>query len=408
LLRWIGLNRLALLAKADPIVEKQFGSSVWPVEQRISGPAPAFPQMVERLNALVLPASHRRINARRPDGGPLDPAMMDATVGADQPDRIHDAAVWVGHLDRHFGHLTTEHLPRLPVGLLQRPNDLFLFTVDPGMTDADIPSWFPGLVGWYGLNMDQIRFIRRPTLVDHLRIPELAEVLGGHGPTDDYLSLLDRIAMRNALEPQHQPLVYVERTAMLARGSGGHAGETYLVKVLRKLGVPVIDPGTLAFRDQLAIYAGAKQIIFAEGTALHGRQGLGFANQTITILNRRLNERMGEPQIKRRCEKLTYVDTVRKIICPIRRDGALHMSYGISFYDTKVLFGAFRSAGVNLKPVWDDAEFKASVRHDVQAWISGNRARWSPAVFIKKTAPMRKPLREEGCEGLLGEKGRHS
>lgn len=76
-----------------------------------------------------------------------------------------------------------------------------------------------------------------------------------------------------ATPPNRGKVVYVSRSALTTKGC--HAGETYLCSVLQQLGVSVIWPEAMPLREQLQRYAGAEKLVFAEGSALHGRQLLG-------------------------------------------------------------------------------------------------------------------------------------
>jgi Glycosyltransferase 61 len=398
-MRW--LHRvMGLIGAQSAGLSRNSGDVRWPIDPH--RPDPAFPPALVERNALILPATRRRGKGRGADGGLVSDEIVRAEALLDQvPERLVEPAVWIGHLDRHFGHLMSEHLPCLPVVVQDHPDELYLFTADPGTDLTDVPGWFESLIGWYGLRLSQVRLITRPTLVDNLRRPVLAEALEGHGPSAEYLSVLDRLAIGHGLRPEPSDVLYIERTALMRAGRGAHAGERYLVQCLKKLGVRVLDPGPLPFRDQLAAYAGARHIVFAEGTAMHGRQGIGFVRQGITVLNRRPGERLARHLLEPRCETLSYAEATRCLAHPTWRDGHPFISYGISFYDIDALFAAFSAVGIKLRPVWNDRKFRMACREDVSAWIAGRRAEWPPALFRRNTVVMREILRKEGYGGLL-------
>ena len=93
----------------------------------------------------------------------------------------------------------------------------------------------------------------------------------------------------------------VSRAGIAQRGGGGHAGESYLIGLLRSKGVTVLDPGQADLSVQMAAYAGAVRLIFAEGSALHGRQLLGRVAQDIDVLRRRPGKVMAQAQLQPRC-----------------------------------------------------------------------------------------------------------
>ncbi|NCT13555.1 MAG: glycosyltransferase family 61 protein [Rhodobacterales bacterium] len=295
-------------------------------------------------------------------GRPVDqaPAPPDGPVAVlDRP------AVWGAPLRPHFGHLVSELLTRLPWSLQGRPDDAYLFATAPGQRPG--PA-FQTLAAWFGLASSQILHVTRPVRVATLRVWPQAEQLDHGAPEPAYLDLLDTIAARNGLVPAKAPLLYVTRDGLLARGKGGHAGEHHLVACLSRLGVPVLDPATAPLPDQLAHYAGAGRIVFAEGSALHGRQLLGWRAQQIVVLNRRRGARTAAAALQARCRSLTYVETARDVILAPPHAGRQRPECALSHYDLAALFAAFAALGVDLAPVWDMAAHDAAVAADMAAW----------------------------------------
>lgn len=94
-------------------------------------------------------------------------------------------------------------------------------------------------------------------------------------PPDWHLDLLEEVERLNRLAPIQNDVVYVSRNGYLAMGKGGTAGEAALTDALSRAGVAVLDPARTTLGTQMALYAGAKLFVFAEGSAIHGRQLLG-------------------------------------------------------------------------------------------------------------------------------------
>jgi hypothetical protein len=277
-------------------------------------------------------------------------------------------AVWGGFLDSHFGHFVADHVSRLPKALQERPDDLYLFTVDPGMTKDTLVPWVWQLFDWIGLRPDQVHLVTEPVVVRCLRVGAQAEMLHQIGPKPEYLALVE--AWAAGLAPVAAPLLYVSRAGSALQGGGGHAGESYVVSLLEKRGVAVLDPGQAALRVQLAAYAGAEHIVFAEGSALHGRQLLGRMAQDITVIRRRPDKRLAEASLRPRCRSLGYRDVGTHSLMAYWKSGAKRPNPALSLYDVPVLLRVFNRLGVDLTPEWDNAAYTNAALTDAEAWMT--------------------------------------
>lgn len=315
----------------------------------------------------IWPEFDHQVDARHCRGEvPVDhaPTRRDAGV------RITTPAVWGGILDRHFGHLVAEHLPRLPLSLRERPDDLYLFTLEPGLSEADVPARIWDLLAWYGLARAQVRIVTEPLRVACLRVAPQAEMLPLVAPSHSYLALLEARTQANALTADPNEVLYVTRSGFVAQGRGGHAGEGYLVDRLREQGVAVIDPANLPLRAQLAGYAGAANLVFAEGSAVHGRQILGRIPQDIHILRRRPGRSVARAMLRPRCTRLTYHSTSAALLTDTFPNGRPRPGSAAAIYDRRVLFSAFSALGVDLSDGWDEGDFHAAQIDDLRGWIA--------------------------------------
>ncbi len=145
-----------------------------------------------------------------------------------------------------------------------------------------------------------------PVRVRQLYVATQAEQLPNVGPCDAYLDLLDGNWKSKQLRPIGARVVYVSRSSLTTKGC--HAGQAYLCSVLQQLGVSVIWPEAMPLKEQLQRYAGAEKLVFAEGSAIHGRQLLGRLDQDILVLNRRPRSRIGWASLMPRCRRLTYAE----------------------------------------------------------------------------------------------------
>jgi Glycosyltransferase 61 len=282
------------------------------------------------------------------------------------------AAVWGGFLAPQFGHLVAEHLTRLPQSLLERPDDLYLFTVPPGETAETLPDYVWDVLDWHGLRRERCRIITEPCLVQTLRVAAQGEMLGKVPPRPAFIDLLDANARRNALVPEVNRVVYVSRAGMAAKGMGGHAGEGYLASLLHRCGVRVVDPAILPIRRQMEIYAGAEVLIFAEGSALHGRCLLGRVAQDIHVLRRRPLRNTASVQLAARCRRLAYHEVVGGSLGTRTATRASRADLELALYDSAALLAVLRDLGIDLGSLWDTDAALAATRSDTASWLASN------------------------------------
>ena len=147
--------------------------------------------------------------------------------------------------------------------------------------------------------------------------------------------------------------------------------------------------------DQLAAYAGAERIVFAEGSALHGRQLLGRLEQDIAVLRRRPGKRMAEASLRPRCQSLRYHDVGDQILMAYWKSGAKRPNPALSLYDVGLLLRSLDSLGIDLRADWDDAAYAHAALADVEAWAAWHQPK--PARLAEYRAIM------EGA-GLTGRK----
>lgn len=296
------------------------------------------------------------------------PVDRNALPGRLLGPRLEGPAIWGGRCFHHFGHLAAEHLNRLPGALYHAPRAPVLFTLQPGKLIRDVPGYVWDMAAWFGLSPDRIRFVTRPLVAGSLHVSPQTEHMSALPPPGWYLDLLDELARLNRLVPVPHPALYVHRVGQLAQGNGACAGEAALVAALQRAGVAVVDPGRESVARQMALYAGARVLIFAEGSAVHGRQLLGRVDQTILVLQRRPGSTMAHAQLAPRCRALDHAPVIGAFACPRSGAGGDMPVHGIAFYDLPALFGVFRAQGIDLEGHWDQADYRRCVRQDARDW----------------------------------------
>jgi Glycosyltransferase 61 len=332
----------------------------------------------------VVPAQAFYNGHRLVDGGPVWPDFERQTsarfglgntyidrnprpVAGEHP-RVKQPCLWGGYARAHFGHFVAEHATRLLWSVRQRPDDRVLFVLAPQRRQQSVPAFLWDVTGWFGVPRDSIRFVRKPMQLEELRVMPQAEHLGRKEPPDAYLDLLDENVPRQGLKPVLSDVLYVTRNGMLAKGQGAHAGESYLIERLRAGGATVLDPAERPLREQLALYLGARVIVFAEGSALHGRQLIGRVDQTILVLNRRPGSRTGEWGLRKRVAALSYVEATAEVRETHNRHGQAVPTWFLSEFDLPTVFDTFRGIGIDLAPGWDIAAYRAAADADIDLW----------------------------------------
>ncbi|MFC3570760.1 glycosyltransferase 61 family protein [Paracoccus simplex] len=293
---------------------------------------------------------------------------VNAHPGWRRGPRLNEPVIWGGRCFFHFGHLVAEHVSRLPPALYRHPEARVLFTLPPGKMIGEVPAFFWTVMAWLGLHPDRIGFVTSPCVAARLHVYPQAETLGLDPPEPWYLDLLDELPRLNRLERIESQALYVPRLGELARGNGASAGETALIAALRQAGVAILDCRRESIRRQMTLYAGAKLLIFAEGSAMHGRQLLGRVDQKILVLRRRPRSTLARAHLTPRCRELEYAPVIRGFARPLRRDGNEIGPRGIAFHDADKLLAILARHGIDLTPHWRPGDYRAAVRKDARAW----------------------------------------
>jgi Glycosyltransferase 61 len=339
-------------------------------------------------------SSQTDIRARRKDDCcDVEPPMPDGPLKVRRGE-----FAWGGQLFHHFGHLTAETCPRLVWSLRRWPDSTYLFLASPEESEKAVPDFIWTMLAWHGLRRDRVEVITAPFRAETLHVMPLPEWLNGPPPPDGYLDILADTARQNRMKAVPCPILYVSRSGLLKERKGGHAGEAYLEHLLQALGVSVMEPSGTPLAEQLARYAGAQIIVFAEGSAAHGRQFLGRIDQKIMILNRRRSNRLAFNALASRVTELGYCEATRATMAMVGRYGQPLDALGLAFYDPPELFAAFESLGINLEGRWNDNEYHAVRNKDIIDWLARLYNRPDHFDFGASVAQVENSLRQEGLE----------
>ncbi|MFL2513320.1 MAG: glycosyltransferase 61 family protein [Synechococcus sp.] len=245
-----------------------------------------------------------------------DPA--ENLSGSDQWPEATGRLFWCGPIVSHFGHQLGEFGGRLLMASLDRRPGTLLFLHPDG--DKRLEDLLPWQQQW-------IRYLnpkRKPVLIlrggirarEMVVVPEHQRL--GEAPTPVLLHALTKQSAQLKLKSNDQ-IVVVSRSRYakgldLSSMRGGVAGEAAFDAWMNKQGAQIVYPETLPFRTQLELLHSAKNLIIAEGSALHMLELLGRekSKKIMVIARRPLWPGMDTP-LKSRFPKMEWVDAVREL-----------------------------------------------------------------------------------------------
>jgi len=193
-----------------------------------------------------------------------------ARVATDSVRRQHaDPVVWMGIVQRHFGHLVTESIARLwawaeaAVG----PEVRFLVSAEPGTLDAP-GSVAAVLFAGAGLG-ERLLMPTEPTRFTSVILPMQSFSL--QGPCyPNHVAVPRRIASA-ILAKEHSPSrevpVYLSRSGGTFQRPA--VNETELEDHLRQAGVRIVHPEQLSFGEQVALWNSHDTVVGMLGSAFH-------------------------------------------------------------------------------------------------------------------------------------------
>lgn len=330
------------------------------------------------LGGLVAPASAPEWVWTLRNGEPI--AQAPQRTEAD-PIRFTGDWVWGGVTVHQPGHFVAEHATRLLYSARERPYGRFLFVLRKNVTVAGLSGWFWDVLAWLGIERERVAFVEQtPVIVERLTVFPQAEHLTGRlddlpeprqldvtgMPSQAYLDALAENFAGKRLEPYENDVVYVSRAGMALRVGG----ERYLEKALSDAGVLVVRPEELSIREQMRVFAGAKHLVFAEGSAMHFRQLIGYVPQKITVLQRRPRRMVARGTLLSRADSLEYVDVTCGIVggpfIPSTGMPITHAAFPMT--DGGKLLNAFTDIGLDMERRWDRSAFRATLLDDLFEW----------------------------------------
>lgn len=210
------------------------------------------------------------------------------TTKPDRPDtakKLKGRWLWGGVLWKNFGHFLVESTARLWAadyrfdGILFVPkspsNGETLATFQQAFVDQLVPIM-------------PIRVATEPLQVESLTVPGQGFGLGGITVGTNAFRQAFRSRFAIGLKPEGPEKIYLSRSA-LGLGKGGILGEERLEELLVANGYEIFHPQQHDLPTQLARYKAAKQVIAADGSALHLFAFVARADQRVAMISRRLS-----------------------------------------------------------------------------------------------------------------------
>ncbi|MBP0446450.1 glycosyltransferase family 61 protein [Roseomonas sp. SSH11] len=291
------------------------------------------------------------------------------------PTATLEEAAWCGPVCHHFGHQIADFGMRIAASAHLLPGVPLLFSASP--TDPeDVRPFFWGILDSFRVPRERAVLLREPVLVRRLHVFPQAERIQGPPPSPHYLDLLD-----TACRPEPDPAI-AGRTVFVTRSHfrsdsmvGRLAGEAYLDQAMGAAGVILAWPEELSVPDQARLYRSAAQLLFSEGSAIHGLQLLGRIEAPVGVINRRPKGRMAPSVLRPRSPHVTWIDAMDGQICGMKRNGvSAEVSNGLTILDPDILLPLLAADfGIDLAPHWDMRAYRDACLADAERWINFRR-----------------------------------
>lgn len=180
-------------------------------------------------------------------------------------------AIYVGHLDLHYGHTLTEFIPRLwALKDIRRNNEKLLFHSTCSAEEVFSCRWLLELIALCGLCPEDFISFDVPTRISKLIVPNPAFCENGYAydALAHFCASVGDVARAQVTTPYEGP-IYLSRSR-LSSGTWGIANEDELCEALAERGFSIIYPETLPVAEQMAL--------FNENTIVSGLIGSAFHN----------------------------------------------------------------------------------------------------------------------------------
>ncbi len=194
--------------------------------------------------------------------------------------------LWGGVLWAHFGHFLVESTARLwALAHLGQPIDGILFIPKRPAADGALRGFQREFFEHYASGA-AVKVAQTALQVEELIVPGqgfgIGPIISG---TPKFRAAL-HAKFAQAVQPNGPERIYLSRSK-LGLGKGGMIGEAILERRLKKQGYDIFHPQEHSLVEQIARYKAARQIIAADGSAVHLFAMVGRADQKLAMIQRR-------------------------------------------------------------------------------------------------------------------------
>ncbi|MQQ08183.1 DUF563 domain-containing protein [Epibacterium sp. SM1979] len=253
--------------------------------------------------------------------------------------------LWGGVLWAHFGHFLVESTARLwALAELHRPVDGIVFVPKRPDSDAGIRGFQQDFIHQIAPDLP-IKLVTEPTQISELVVPGqgfgLGEIVTG---TAKFRNAIHSKFARD-IKPEGPDRIYLSRSK-LGLGKGGLIGEEELEDRLTREGYEIFHPQDHSLDVQLARYKAARQVVAADGSALHLYAMVGRPDQKVAMILRRQSganvQLVRNVQAFCKCDPLV-INALRTEWLPMAKQRSSRMSFGE--LDHKIIGAALAEAG---------------------------------------------------------------
>ena len=251
---------------------------------------------------------------------------MPEDIGETLPGRW----LWGGVLWAHFGHFLVESASRIwALAELEKPVDGILFIPKRPRVGEEVRGFHREYMGLMQPDLP-IRVTANPARVEELVVPGQGFGLGAiTSGTKKYRDAVHSQFARD-VKPDGPEKIYISRSK-LGLAKGGLLGEERMEDYLREEGYEIFYPEQHSLTVQLARYKAAKQVIAADGSALHLFAMVGRPDQPVAMVLRRQSgiDNMLAKNVAEFCQsKPLVIGALRTEWVPTRKQKSSRLSFG--------------------------------------------------------------------------------
>lgn len=238
--------------------------------------------------------------------------------------------IWGGILWQHFGHFLAESSARLwAIDHVDGPVDGILFIPKRPRVEEQVRGFHHAFVQLLGCDLP-IKVTSGPTQVEELIVPGQGFGLGAISAGTEPFRTCFHKRFGADVTPDGPEKLYISRSELGLR-KGGLLGEETLEAKLAEQGYEVFHPQKHDMPTQIARYKAAKQVVAADGSALHLFAMVGRPDQQVAVVLRRSSNVANNliTHISHFCEREpVVVNTLRREWVPRHKQRSSRLSFG--------------------------------------------------------------------------------